>query len=334
MRPYHHICYFQMTFLQVSSVSKQGNKDFTLRNISFEQERLSRVAISGETGSGKSTLLKIIAGLVQLDEGEVLFEGERIKGPYDQLVAGHPEIGYLSQHFELPGFLRVEEALPYASAVPANEAEEIYKVCRIDHLLKRKTDELSGGERQRVALARILANWPDLLLLDEPFSNLDMAHKNILKSVLEDISNRLEITCMMASHDPSDTLSWADEIIVMRRGEIVQKDTPENIYHKPKDTYVAGLFGKYNLLPLANLKNMPGVKMLPKVKVDSSEMLLVRPEQWQINKSISGEKGKVQQISFFGSFFELDVLAFDTVITARAYKNEYKIGEDIFLTLA
>lgn len=323
-----------MTFLQVSSVSKQGNKDFALRNISFKQERLRRVAISGETGSGKSTLLKIIAGLVQLDEGEVLFEGERVKGPYDQLVAGHPEIGYLSQHFELPGFLRVEEALPYASAVPASEAKEIYKVCRIDHLMKRKTDELSGGERQRVALARILANWPDLLLLDEPFSNLDMAHKNILKSVVEDISNRLDITCMMASHDPTDTLSWADEIIVMRKGEIVQKDIPENIYHKPKDTYVAGLFGKYNLLPVAKLKDMPGAQMLRKVKEDSSEMLLVRPEQWHVSKSISGEKGKVQNISFFGSYFELDILAFDTVITTKTCAKDYKIGEYIFVTLA
>lgn len=322
-----------MAFLQVSSVFKQGNKGFTLHNISFDQKRLSRIAIAGETGSGKSTLLKIIAGLVQMDAGEVLFEGKKVKGPYDQLVAGHSEIGYLSQHFELPGFLRVEETLPYTSAVPSNEAEEIYKVCRIDHLLKRKTDELSGGERQRVALARILVNWPDLLLLDEPFSNLDMAHKNILKSVVEDISNRLEITCMMASHDPTDTLSWADEIIVMCNGEIVQKDSPETIYRKPKDVYVAGLFGKYNLVPKTKLKKMTGLNSMPIILKGGSQNVLTRPEQWLVSKDLTGEKGTVERVSFFGSYYELEVSAFDTFITVRADNGDYKIGENITVSL-
>ena len=322
-----------MAFLQISSVSKQGNKNLTLRNISFVQKRLSRVAIAGETGSGKSTLLKIIAGLVQPDAGEVLFEGEKVKGPHDQLVAGHPEIGYLSQHFELPGYLRVEEALPYISAVPTDEAEAIYKVCRIDHLLKRKTDELSGGERQRVALARILANWPDLLLLDEPFSNLDMAHKNILKSVVEDISDRLEITCMMASHDPTDTLSWADEIIVMRNGEIVQKAAPEAIYNKPDDAYVAGLFGKYNLIPLSQLKAMGGFRKLPILALEEHEMALVRPEQFAVNTSSSGVKGVVQRVSFFGSYFELEVSAFQSSITVKSERGDYEIGEHVSVAL-
>lgn len=322
-----------MAFLQVSSVSSRGNKGKILRNISFTQEKLSRIAITGETGSGKSTLLKIIAGLVQLETGEVLFDGEKVKGPHDQLVAGHPEIGYLSQHFELPGFLRVEEALPYASTVSVSEAETIYKVCRIDHLLKRKTDELSGGERQRVALARILVTWPDLLLLDEPFSNLDMAHKHILKSVVEDVSNRLEITCMMASHDPADTLSWADEIIVMRGGEIVQKGSPEMVYQRPYDMYVAGLFGKYNLFPEHKLNGMAGFQKLPLVSAGESEMVLVRPEQWVVSKKPTGEKGKVQRVSFFGSYYELEVSAFETTITIKSDNGNYEIDENIGLAL-
>lgn len=322
-----------MAFLQISSVSKRGNKNLTLKNVSFLQKKLSRIAIAGETGSGKSTLLKIIAGLVQPDTGEVWFQGKKVKGPHDQLVAGHPDIAYLSQYFELPGFLRVEEALPYISAVPAKEAEAIYKVCRIDHLLKRKTDELSGGERQRVALARILANWPDLLLLDEPFSNLDMAHKNILKSVVEDISNRLEITCMMASHDPTDTLSWADEIIVMRDGEIVQKGSPELIYRKPDDEYVAGLFGKYSLLPVPELKDLVGFKKLPIVPIEGREMALIRPEQFVVNKGPAGVKGKVQHVSFFGSYYELEVSAFQTTITIKSDNGSYQIGEQVTVTL-
>lgn len=322
-----------MAFLQISSLSKQGNKNLTLRNVSFVQEKLKRTAIAGETGSGKSTLLKIIGGLVQPDMGEVWFEGQKVKGPDDQLVAGHPEIGYLSQHFELPGFLRVEEALPYLSAVPTEEAEAIYKVCRIDHLLKRKTDELSGGERQRVALARILANWPDLLLLDEPFSNLDMMHKNILKSVVEDISNRLDITCIMASHDPTDTLSWADEIIVMRDGEIVQQGSPEAIYRKPADTYVAGLFGKYNLLSQADIEVLPGWNSFPIVTVGANKMVLVRPEQFKIgNNNQMGVKGKVMSVKFFGSYYEVEVSVFKTNIVAKSRSGSYEIGEEIVIS--
>ena len=117
----------------------------------------------------------------------------------------------------------MEELLEYANKLPATEAASLYKLCRIDHLLKRKNDQLSGGEKQRIALARLLVGSPKLLLLDEPFSNLDLIHKNILKSVIEDIGERMKLTCMLTSHDPMDTLSWADEIIVRKDGQIIQQ---------------------------------------------------------------------------------------------------------------
>src|SRR6478752_3027013 len=106
-----------------------------------------------------------------------------------------------------------------ASRIPGTIAKTVFEVCRISHLLKRKTDQLSGGEKQRIALARVLISYPKLLILDEPFSNLDLIHKNVLKSIIDDIGTQLQITCILASHDPLDTLSWADEMLVLRNGK-------------------------------------------------------------------------------------------------------------------
>src|SRR6187551_1300292 len=223
-----------MSLLNIVNISKKIDSNFVLRKINFEQQSLQKVAIVGETGSGKSTLLKIIAGLAQADSGDVMFEGKRVEGANERLVPGHPGIAYLSQHFELPKSLRVEQVLTYANLLTDKEAAKLYKVCEINRLLHRRTDELSGGERQRIALAKLLITSPKLLLLDEPFTNLDMVHKNILKGVIQDICDSLGITCILVSHDPEDILEWADQIIVMKSGKILQDGSPKEIYDQPQ----------------------------------------------------------------------------------------------------
>ena len=269
-----------MDLLTVSGIYKQIDAGFSLRNIHFTQQATQKIAIAGETGSGKSTLLKIIAGLEQPDAGLVLFEEKRVKGPNEELVPGHPQIAYLSQHFELRTNYRVEEVLEYANKLSEQEAFTLYKVCRIDHLLKRRTDQLSGGEKQRIALARLLTTSPKLLLLDEPFSNLDMIHKTILKSVIRDIGDELNISCIMVSHDLLDTLSWADEILIMKEGQIIQQGKPEMVYHQPKNIYTAGLLGNYNLISTSKASYL--FESLPHTA--AGKKILVRPEQFRISK--------------------------------------------------
>ena len=259
--------------LSVEGVTKFNGNGFILKDISFTQKRNQKIAIVGETGSGKSTLLKIIAGLAQADGGEVQFEHVKIDGPAHTLVPGHRGISYLSQHYQLPHALRVEQVLRYANTL--EEANYVYDVCRISHLLERRTDELSGGERQRIALAMSMISSPRLLLLDEPFSNLDTTHKNILKSVIHDIGHRLKITCIMVSHDPSDILSWADKILVLKDGMLVQKGSPENIYKRPVNEYVAGLFGSYTVLTPDALGTFPS-------SFKSKRTKIFRPEAFTI----------------------------------------------------
>ena len=167
----------QKFLLSVESVTKTINEQPVIQDVSFGQYSLQKIAIAGETGSGKSTLLKMIGGLLQPDAGKIYFRQQRVMGPDYQLVAGESGIAYLSQHYELRNHYRMEELLSYANILTEEQAHEIYAICRIDHLLKRNTFQLSGGEKQRIALARLLVSAPRLLLLDEPFSNLDLIHK-------------------------------------------------------------------------------------------------------------------------------------------------------------
>jgi ABC-type sugar transport system ATPase subunit len=314
-----------MDLLQVKHVTRKGEGDFVLSDINFSLNRFKKLVIAGETGSGKSTLLKIVAGLIQPDSGEVFFEGEKVRGPDDTLVAGHLRIAYLSQHFELAKFLRVEQVLDYANKFTDDEFNSLVQICQIDHLLKRTTDKISGGEKQRIALCRLLIGSPKLLLLDEPFSHLDLAHKNVLKTVIHNICTKLKITCILVSHDPHDTLSWADKIIVLKDGKVVQQGLPDKIYNEPATEYVAGLFGEYSLVPETVLK-----KKRSKFKsIDGKS--LIRPEQFEITKRDKAMfKAKVHTVTFYGNFFHATASLDGTRILIRS-NAPVQPGKTLFL---
>jgi ABC-type sulfate/molybdate transport systems ATPase subunit len=289
-----------MHLLQVSGISKKHNSDWVLKDVNFIQHPRQKLALAGETGSGKTTLLKIIAGLVQPDLGTVLFEEEKLAGPEEKLIPGHPAIGYLSQHFELRNNYRVEEMFSYASRVPVQEMNRIVELTRIGHLLKRKNGQVSGGERQRVALGLLLMSAPRLLLLDEPYSNLDLGHRLLLRSVISDISEELDTSIILVSHDPADMLSWADHIVVMKEGSIRQQDTPENIYRQPVDMYTAGLCGNYQLL------SPEQARLFSEWPAMEKKNLLVRPEQFRITDE-EGIPCILEKINFFGSYYEWEL---------------------------
>ncbi|PSL44774.1 ABC-type Fe3+/spermidine/putrescine transport system ATPase subunit [Chitinophaga niastensis] len=320
-----------MDFLKVSNISKQQQGVFIVKDVSFTQQQFQKMVIAGETGSGKSTLMKTIGGLSQPDAGTVLFENVRVEGPLEVLIPGQPGTAYLSQHFELRNNYRVEEILSYANKLSDEDAAEIYAICRISHLLKRKTDQVSGGEKQRIAMARLLISAPRLFLLDEPYSNLDMIHKSILKGVINDIGEQLGITCMLISHDPLDILPWADEILVMKEGEIVQQGTPQQIYNQPVNEYVARLFGKYNLITPARsgvLAGLPGIAL-------NGKNIFIRPEDFRV-VSTPGEAltGKVNQLTFFGSYTEMEVLLAEDIITVKTAISNMKKGDTVHVAVA
>ncbi len=218
---------------------------FALEQISFGVQPMQKVAVIGETGTGKSTLLKTIAGLLQHTNGTMVFNNKKLLGPDNQLVAGVKGIGYLSQHYELWPNYKIIDILNYNNNLSDSESAVLFKMCKIDHLLLRNSRQLSGGERQRIALAKLLVTKPSLLILDEPFTNLDFEHKNTLKQIIHNASMQYNITCILSSHDPQDILPWADKILVMQHGKIIQTGSSKDIYTNPKNDYIAGLLGYY-----------------------------------------------------------------------------------------
>ncbi|UOQ96000.1 ABC transporter ATP-binding protein [Hymenobacter sp. 5317J-9] len=321
-----------MELLTVTNISltEQGNE--VLRHITFSLASHRKLALAGESGTGKSTLLQIIAGLTQPSTGEVRVQGERVRGPVETLVPGHPGVAYLSQKSDLPHSLRVEQVLRYANKQPAAEAQALFALCRIDHLLARRTDQLSGGEQQRVALARLLLGAPRLLLLDEPFSNLDRVHKRTLQGIIEELGPRLGITCLLVSHDAADTLPWADEILVLQRGEIVQRGMPAEVYHRPVNEYTAALFGDYNLLRGAARQALsPALKSR---RSSTHKALLVRPESFVLSCEPGvGLAGVVRAVRFYGSYYEVEVALAEDSVRVRQRQANVSPGDEVSLSL-
>jgi len=317
-----------MELLEVNNISFEERGIPVIQPLSFRQRAGQKLALVGESGAGKSTLLQLIMGMVQPSGGEILVAGSRVRGPEEALVPGPPGAAYLSQKSDLPKFLRVEQVLGYASKRPAAEAHSLYKLCRIDHLLVRRTDQLSGGEQQRVALARLLLGQPRLLLLDEPFSNLDRVHKRQMQAIIEEVGTRLGVTCLLVSHEATDVLGWADELLVLRRGQLVQRGTPEHIYKEPVDEYTAALLSDYTLLRGADRHTLA-----PSLAGDGA--LLVRPEQVQLATATSGEPlGTVRVMRFLGSYYELEVELGSTRLRARTTQPTFIVGTQVSVRVA
>lgn len=286
--------------LSVQQLTKLLEGKPIVQEVSFVLHRGQKMAIAGETGSGKSSLLKMITGYIQPDGGQTYFKNKRVEGPLEKLLPGHPSIAYLSQYFELRNNYTVSEELSYTSQLSDAEADTIYRICQIDHLLQRRTSQLSGGEKQRIALARQLVKKPELLVLDEPFSNLDSIHKATIKNVVQSITDQLGITTLLVSHDAADVLSWADELLLMKDGQVIQQGKPEQLYNQPVNLYCAGLLGTYNFIEKAN----PAFTQLKNLNWPAAGFIL-RPEYVFLHAKDHEfiVEAKVSGILFLGSHY-------------------------------
>jgi len=237
--------------LDIKNISFSYTDKPVINNVSFTIEKGQNIAIIGESGCGKSTLLKLMYGLYDLDEGQIFYNEKPVLGPKYNLVPGMPFMKYLAQDFDLSPFETVAENVgKFLSNGFANmkklRVQELLEMVEMDQFSNVKAKFLSGGQQQRVALVRVLALEPEVILLDEPFSQIDAFRKNALRRNLFRYLKQKGITVIIATHDSTDALSFADEAIVMRNGEIVIKDNPTKIYENPETKYVASLFGEVN----------------------------------------------------------------------------------------
>ena len=207
-------------------------------------------ALLGPSGCGKTTTLRLIAGLERPDAGSVEIGDREVEGPGGSVAAERRRIGMVFQDYALFPHMNVAANVGYALGRRPDRArvERALETVGLGGLGKRNPHELSGGQQQRVALARALAPTPDLILLDEPFSNLDAGLRDRLRQEVREILMRAGVTALFVTHDQAEALSIADTVAVMRDGVVEQAGTPEEIYSRPASRWVAGFLGEVEVL--------------------------------------------------------------------------------------
>ncbi|MDO5979046.1 ABC transporter ATP-binding protein [Flavivirga spongiicola] len=237
--------------LQVKNICFRYKKQAVLENISFHVKAGDHVSIIGESGSGKSTLLKLLYGTYDLDEGHIFWNDSEILGPKHNLIIGPEFMKYVAQEFDLMPFITVSENIGafLSNFFPEEKQErinELLDVVELNPFAKTKVKELSGGQKQRVALARAIAKQPEIILLDEPFSHIDNFKKQSLRRSLFKYLKEKNITCIVATHDKDDVLSFSDHMIVLHNTEVLANNTPKHLYDNPKNKLIASFFGEFN----------------------------------------------------------------------------------------
>ncbi len=251
------------TLLTIDHVSVTYNSasEEALHDISFQVKQGESVAIIGESGSGKSTLMRVIACLQACDQGAVYLNGNRMPNPKELLIKGHADIRYVSQDTILPKSRSVEDMLKYELRYfDTNEQallmDQYLDIFSLQEFRERRDVELSGGQKQRVALALAMASDADLLVLDEPFNQVDVITREKVKEQLFHYFRSSGKTLIMVTHDALDALPWSDTILVLRDGKLIQKGTPQKVYEKPNEMYIASLFGPVQLLNKKQLNTL------------------------------------------------------------------------------
>jgi ABC-type Fe3+/spermidine/putrescine transport system ATPase subunit len=303
--------------LAVKNISFGYTDKTILHNLDFIVKKGQNIAVIGESGCGKSTLLKVIYGLYDLNDGEINYKGEPVTGPKHNLIPGMPYMKYLAQDFDLMPFVTAAENVGsfLSNFYPEQKQQrilELLTIVEMDKFADVKAKFLSGGQQQRIALAKVLALEPEVLLLDEPFSHIDNFRKNALRRNLFSYLKQKGITVIVASHDSTDALSFADETIVLKDGRMIDKAPSKEIYYNPKDKYTASLFGEVNeiKLELLTLTQKPDETVLiypQQLKVTEGGPLKVIVKQCYFKGSRYLVKAALnRQVIFFEHYSELE----------------------------
>ena len=315
-----------MSAVEITNLSHTiGNKEI-LRNINFTLSKDSISCILGPSGSGKTSLLKLIAGLERVQNGSIKINSKEVSSKSKHLPTEKRNIGFLFQDYALFPHLTVKQNLEYPVnyKTSPHTIEDIIKLIKLPNSLNKYPHELSGGEQQRVALARSIISNPDILLLDEPFSSLDL---NLREDVRDDTLHLLQksnVSVIIVTHDPFEAMFISNQINIMdTTGKIVQSGSPAELYNNPANSYVAEFFGETNrfegVVKNAQIITPVGKISAPKELENKNVKIHIRPRGIRLNKQptpVNGIKGTVMASKLMGSFsfIHLSVLDKDNEI--------------------
>ncbi|MBQ0167097.1 MAG: ABC transporter ATP-binding protein [Treponema sp.] len=318
-------------------------------DVSLDIQPGSFVTLLGPSGCGKTTTLRMVAGFESPDKGEIYLGDEAI----NELTPNKRDTAMVFQSYALLPHYNVFDNIAYGLKLRKFSKEEIHEkvmsmldLVELSGMEERMTNQLSGGQQQRVALARALVMQPGVLLFDEPLSNLDAKLRVTMRTEIRKIQKKLGITAIYVTHDQSEAMSLSDEIILMNKGKIAQKGTPQEIYYRPKSEFVADFIGEVNFLD-GQVLEINGNKA--KVRVDGAMIeaesngtakagsnckVLLRPESATL-----AETGKIPceviLSTFMGAYQYYQVMAGGTLVKITEYNPKsrkiYQAGDKAFL---
>ncbi len=301
--------------LSVNNLSfRYQSKKPVLKDISFQLEKGEHLCVMGESGCGKSTLLKAIYGLLDLNKGTIFWDDTEVLGPKHHLVPGMDFMKHVAQDFDLMPYTSVSENIKkFLSRFYPEEAQkrtqELLEVIEMTAFANVKVKTLSGGQQQRVAIARALAKEPKLILLDEPFSQIDNFKKNSLRRKLFSYLKEKNIACIVATHDKNDALSFADTLLIIRDHKILVNGTPKKIYNNPKEKYIAALFDDVSEITINHKTQLcypHQIKIVEKSDTETSSAQILKATvlqsyykgfYWLIAADFNGEKIYISHIA-------------------------------------
>ena len=304
--------------VELKNISLSFDGEKILDGINLDIKDKEFITFLGPSGCGKTTTLRIIAGFLEPDEGDVIFENNKING----VPAYKRQVNTIFQRYALFPHLNVYENIAFGLRVKKmkekeikEKVEEMLKLVNLTGLEIRSIDKLSGGQQQRVAIARAIANHPKVLLLDEPLAALDLKLRKDMQKELKKIQQQLGITFIFVTHDQEEALTMSDRVVVMDAGKIQQIGTPQDIYNEPINAFVADFIGESNILDGKMLKDylveFSGTEFecLDKgFEADELVDVVVRPEDVDIVPVEKGQlTGVVTSVAFLGVHYEIIV---------------------------
>ena len=311
-----------MFAVKINNLNHSINNHDILKDINLELEKDKIACILGPSGCGKTTLLKLIAGLEKIKSGEILLNDKVVSSSYKHLETEKRKIGFLFQDYALFPHLTVKENLNFAIKDKnkiTHDIDEIIEIIKLPNSLQKYPHELSGGEQQRVALARAIIAQPNFLLLDEPFSSLDLSLKEEIRDDTLHLLQKSNVTVLIVTHDPFEAMFISNKIYIMKKGgEIVQSGTPQTLYNNPSDSYVAGFFGETNkfkgivknsqvLTPIGSIKTYPNMENKEVEVHVRPQAIILKQEQTPVN----GFKGTVMASRLMGSYSFVHISVLD-----------------------
>ena len=298
-------------YLEVENLVKSYGNNPVIKNLTFSIEKGQLISFVGESGSGKSTFLKCLSGLENINSGKVILNNKIINDKNLFVKPQRRKIGYVFQDYPLFPHLNIRENICFnLEKRYFKNFEDIVKLTNLKQLLERYPHEISGGEQQRVSIARSIIREPDLLLLDEPFSNLDANIKYSIRDEICKIIKKTNTTTILVTHDINDALNISDKILIFKAGIVQQYSDPEKMYCEPANCYCAEVLGEINKFP------------------KDDKIYYIRPENLKVVDS-SSNSIIIEKCFFQGKSYKL-LGKYENNIWSLYSKTPLKINSEVF----